>query len=189
MKQAVARPSSRKRSALRGSLRRNVGIAATSLAIAAGVSSPALAAGGGYGPPPPPPGGGTGVGAILFTCTFGTHSSRACSGYLLDLGLFKLSVSDSGFTSATQLPVREQIGATVPGDVVLAAFNLTFYQRGKALTTLPPATITLNGGVSSGEGIVEWNGSQWVPVFATVSNGTATFTITSSGTYALVAAS
>lgn len=156
------------------------GFGAASLSLGVALASPALAAGTGYGPAPPPPGAHPGVGHIAFTCTFG---KAPCEGRVNSYFLRVTPTSTP--PPGTQLPVFQQTGAHDPGHNVLVAFDLDFVQNGHQETGFP-ATVTISGRFTPGDSIVEFGPSGWTPVSATISDGTATFSITGSGVFAVV---
>lgn len=88
--------------------------------------------------------------------------------------------------AGSQLSVYEQTGAHDPGHSVLLAVDLTFVENGKHETSFA-ATVTIGSShIATDDSIVEFGPSGWTPVSATISNGTATFSITGPGVYAMV---
>lgn len=158
------------------------------LAIAAG---PAAAAGGGYAPSTPTPGGtATGLpGSVVTVTTIQPSGGKATA--TIGTSSVTVTVPSGTFSVPTQAVFTDAASATVTpsnGGSVIVTFGLGFYQNGTKVTgTFPPVTVTISNASIGSNTTVYFvvNGALQAVSGATVSSGTATFTVTSDPTVEL----
>lgn len=164
---------------------------AASVALVAGVialsASPAFAAGGGYGPTTSPstaPSGFTTTVASQTVPTTGGTVKASYNGQQLSLAL-----PAGDFTAPVQVTVT---APSTPPSGAVTAFAVSFSVNGKVVsgTLAKPVTFVINNAsVKAGQIVEIWNGTTWAKYTnATVTNGSATITLTSDPTFAVATA-
>ncbi len=170
--------------------------AASALSVVGASLAPgtALAAGSGYTPGGTGPGGSaTGLpGTVISTSTI-QPSGGSGSGTIGGSSI-TVNVPPGTFPNPVQLVLTDASSSTITpsgGGSVVVVFGVGFYENGTKVTgTFPPVTVTVtSSSITAGSTVYLIVGGQLVAASgASVTNGSATFTITSDPTVEIVAA-
>jgi hypothetical protein len=164
-------------------------------AAALGSSSLAFAAGTGYGPGGPNPGTtAVGLSGTVVTSTTVQPGGGSASG-TVGGSTITATVPSGAFTSPTQVVVTDATGSAVApsgGGTPVVTFGVGFYVNGTKVTgTFPAVTITVtSASIKAGCTVYIVTGTTLQAVSgASVTNGSATFSITSDPTVEIATAS
>jgi hypothetical protein len=148
-------------------------------------SGQAFGTGAGYGPPQAPTSSGAapGSGTVVITCTIPTTGGTCTAtigGYTVTV-----TVPANTFSFPVQVVITDRRASEVsPGGCgqALVAFGISVFNNGTAVNNFPALPVALTGSaIQSGDGLYSQNGSSLTAYQGSVTNGSATFSI-SNGT-------